>query len=199
MEGHKTGFYLDQRDNRSVVGSLAKGKDVLDCFCYTGGFSTYALYGGASSVMAVDSSSLALEMARENISLNNLSDRKISFIEGDVFKVLRDLRDRNRSFDLIILDPPKFAVTTAQAERASRGYKDINLLALKLLRPGGFLASFSCSGGVSADLFQKIIAGAALDANITARVLMRLTQAVDHPTALNFPEGEYLKGLVIRV
>ncbi|MEI7989263.1 MAG: class I SAM-dependent rRNA methyltransferase, partial [Chloroflexota bacterium] len=193
--GHKTGFYLDQRDNRVMVGALAHGRDVLDCFCYTGGFSAYALMGGASSVTAVDASASALALMHENLALNDLDINKVTFQTGDVFKVLRELRDRGRSFDLIILDPPKFAATVAQAERAARGYKDINLLALKLLRPGGYLATFSCSGGVSADLFQKIVAGAALDSGLDARILMRLTQTADHPVALNYPEGEYLKGL----
>ncbi len=197
--GHKTGFYLDQRFNRAIVGRLAQRRDVLDCFAYTGGFTAHALANGASSVLAVDSSGDALALARENLSLNQLPLERVEWLEGDVFHVLRSFRDARRSFDMIVLDPPKFAQTAAQAERAARGYKDINLLAFKLLRPGGLLATFSCSGGVSPDLFQKIVAGAALDANVHALILERLFQAPDHPVALNFPEGEYLKGFVIRV
>ncbi len=197
--GHKTGFYLDQRQNRLRVRDLAKGRRVLDCFCYTGGFSMNAAYGGAQQVTAVDASSDALSAAEEHLSLNNLNKDRFEFIEGDVFHVLRSFRDRRSTFDLIVLDPPKFAQTVSQVERASRGYKDINLLALKLLQPGGFLVTFSCSGGVSADLFQKIIAGAALDAGVDAQIYEHLHQAADHPVALNFPEGAYLKGLVVRV
>jgi len=198
--GHKTGFYLDQRINRRRVRDLAKGKDILDCFCYTGGFSINASAGGAMSIIAVDSSAEALHEASENISLNQLyCTENVSWLEGDVFKILRELRDRNASFDMIILDPPKFAPTASQVERAARGYKDINLLGFKLLRQGGLLVTFSCSGGVSEDLFQKIVAGAALDAGVHAQILERLSQSPDHPVALNFPEGSYLKGLVIRV
>jgi 23S rRNA (cytosine1962-C5)-methyltransferase len=197
--GHKTGFYLDQRQNRAAVGGLARGCEVLDCFAYTGGFALSALAGGAASVLAVDASAEALERARRNLALNGLPEDRVECQVGDVFQVLRGLRDRGRSFDLIVLDPPKFAATASQAERAARGYKDINLLAFKLLRPGGLLATFSCSGGVSAELFQKIVAGAALDAGVEARILQRLHQSPDHPVALNFPEGAYLKGFVIRV
>jgi len=195
--GHKTGFYLDQRDNRLLLRKLALGQDVLDCFSYTGGFTINALRGGAKSLLAVDSSALALDMARENAKLNGLPDA--SFLEADAFKSLRLLRDQGRSFDVIVLDPPKFAPTAAHAERASRAYKDINLFAFKMLRPGGFLMTFSCSGGVSAELFQKIVAGAALDAGVDARIETWLHAAADHPVTLNFPEGEYLKGLLCRV
>lgn len=194
--GHKTGFYLDQRENRRRVRELARGRDTLDCFCYTGGFTVNALAGGAKSVLAVDSSAEALEAAAKNLALNDLPLEKAVFLEGDVFQVLRRLRDEARLFDLIVLDPPKFAATAAQAERAARGYKDINLLAFKLLRPGGLLVTFSCSGGVGADLFQKIVAGAALDAAVEAQIVEHLSQAPDHPVSLNFPEGAYLKGLV---
>jgi 23S rRNA (cytosine1962-C5)-methyltransferase len=196
--GHKTGFYLDQRFNRLRLRQLSVNKDVLDCFSYTGGFSLSALAGGASSVISVDASGEAIAQARHNLLLNDLPQGRMEWLEGDVFHVLRSFRDARRSFDLIVLDPPKFAQTAAQAERAARGYKDINLLAFKLLRPGGLLVTFSCSGGVSPDLFQKIVAGAALDAGAEAIILERLTQAPDHPVALNFPEGAYLKGLVIR-
>jgi len=197
--GHKTGFYLDQRANRARVRALALDREVLDCFSYTGGFSLNALSGGASSVTALDSSADALALAGKNLERNNLPAEKMHWLEGDVFKLLRTFRDQARSFDMIILDPPKFAPTAAQAQRAARGYKDINLLALKLLRPGGILVTFSCSGGVKADLFQKIIAGAAEDAQIDAQIIERLHQGPDHPVALNFPEGSYLKGLVVRV
>lgn len=195
--GHKTGFYLDQRDNRLRLRALASGCDVLDCFCYSGGFALNALAGGARSVAAIDSSGAALELAHANAELNRLPAAE--WIEGDVFQELRRLRDVRCEFDFIVLDPPKFAPTAAHAERASRAYKDINLLAFKLLKPGGTLMTFSCSGGVSADLFQKIIAGAALDAGVNARIEGWLCAAADHPVALNFPEGEYLKGLLCRV
>ena len=195
--GHKTGFYLDQRDNRLRLRSLAAGKDVLDCFSYTGGFSLNALRGGARSVMAIESSGLALDAARANAMLNGLPDAE--WLEADVFQTLRRLRDEGRSFDLIVLDPPKFAPTAAHAERASRAYKDINLFAFKMLRPGGRLMTYSCSGGIAPDLFQKIIAGAALDAGVDVRVETWLHASPDHPVALNFPESEYLKGLLCRV
>lgn len=197
--GHKTGFYLDQRRNRQRVRELAAGRSLLNCFAYSGGFGVYALAGGATEVLSVDSSAEALELGRRNLEANGYSPDRAQWLEGDVFTTLRGLRDRGRSFDAVILDPPKFAPTAAQAERAARGYKDINLLALKLLRPGGLLFTFSCSGGVSADLFQKIVAGAALDAGVNARIVERLEQGVDHPVALNFPEGAYLKGLVLEV
>ena len=194
--GHKTGFYLDQRVNRRRVRELANGRDVLDCFCYTGGFSVNALAGGAKSVLSVDSSADALELCRENIALNGLPADHHTALEGDVFQLLRKFRDEARSFDMIILDPPKFAPTAAHAEKAARAYKDINLLAFKLLRPGGILVTFSCSGGVDSALFQKIVAGAALDAGVDAQIVEYLAQAPDHPVSLHFPEGTYLKGLV---
>ncbi len=195
--GHKTGFYLDQRDNRAHVRALARGRDVLDGFCYSGGFALNALAGGARSVLAVDSSAEALQLARANAELNGLAGA--DWMEGDVFQVLRRLRDERRQFDFIVLDPPKFAPTAAHAAKAARAYKDINLLAFKLLRPGGLLVTFSCSGGVSAELFQKIVAGSALDAGVQAQIIERLGPGADHPVALNFPEGDYLKGLVCRV
>lgn len=196
--GHKTGFYLDQRDNRKRVGELARGREVLNCFCYTGGFTLNALAGGAASVLSVDSSAEALAQARDNLQRSHLDAARAEWQDADVFKHLRILRDQGRSFDLIVLDPPKFAPTAAFAEKAARGYKDINLLAFKLLRPGGLLASFSCSGGVSADLFQKILAGAALDAGVDASIVGRFAAAADHPVLLSFPEGDYLKGLLLR-
>ena len=199
LRGHKTGFYLDQRNNRAHLRELARDREVLNCFAYTGGFAIYAGAGGAKSVLSIDTSASALALGVENWSLNHLPDAGAQWQEGDVFKELRTLRDRARSFDMIVLDPPKFAHSAAQAERAARGYKDINLLAFKLLRPGGLLFTFSCSGGVSPDLFQKIVAGAALDAGRDASILSTLTQSEDHPVALNFPEGAYLKGFVCYV
>jgi 23S rRNA (cytosine1962-C5)-methyltransferase len=196
--GHKTGFYLDQRDNRKRIGELARDREVLNCFCYTGGFTLNALAGGAKSVLSVDSSADALAQARDNLGRNDLEAARAEWQEADVFKYLRTLRDQGRSFDLVVLDPPKFAPTAAFAEKASRGYKDINLLALKLLRPGGLLATFSCSGGISAELFQKIVAGAALDAGAEASIVGHFAAAADHPVLLSFPEGDYLKGLLVR-
>lgn len=195
--GHKTGFYLDQRDNRLKVRTLAAGRDALDCFCYSGGFALNMLAGGAKSVTAIDSSADALAQAQRNAELNKLPQAE--WMEADVFQALRRFRDQRRDFDLIVLDPPKFAPTVSYVEKAARAYKDINLLAFKLLRPGGVLVTFSCSGGVSADLFQKIVAGSALDAGVQAQIIERLGPGTDHPVALNFPEGEYLKGLICRV
>ena len=197
--GQKTGFYLDQRDNRRLIKSIAGGADVLDCFCYSGGFSLNALAGGARTVVAVDSSADAMAAARNNAQVNGLDDGRVSWIEADVFKYLRLLRDQARQFDLIVLDPPKLAPTVQHVERAARAYKDINLLALKLLRPGGTLATFSCSGAIGVELFQKIVAGAAVDARIDARIIGRLGPAPDHPVLLSFPEGDYLKGLLLRM
>jgi 23S rRNA (cytosine1962-C5)-methyltransferase len=196
QSGHKTGFYLDQRRNRLRVRELAKDRDVLDCFCYTGGFTVNALAGGARSVISIDSSADALELCKENIAFNNLPRERHTALEGDVFQLLRKFRDENRSFDMIVLDPPKFAPTSAHAEKAARAYKDINLLAFKLLRSTGILVTFSCSGGVDSALFQKIVAGSALDAGVEAQIVGHLSQDADHPVSLYFPEGAYLKGLV---
>ena len=198
LSGQKTGFYLDQRENRSTTRQLALGRTVLDCFSYTGAFALSALAGGAKSVTVVEASREALNLARENMALNGYDQGRLATMEGDVFQVLRLFRDQARLFDMIVLDPPKFAPTAAQAQQAARGYKDINLLAFKLLRPGGLLVTFSCSGGVSEELFQKIVAGAALDAQVDAQILERMFQGPDHPVALNFPEGAYLKGLICR-
>ena len=195
--GQKTGFFLDQRENRQRVRALAAGRDVLDCFAYTGGFSIAALAGGAKRVLALESSAPALEVARENLAANPLDAARLEFAQADVFGHLRQLRDRGAALDLIVLDPPKFAPTAALATNAARAYKDINLLALKLLKAGGLLATFSCSGGVSAELFQSIVAGAAVDAGADAKIIERFGAAADHPVALNFPEGEYLKGLLL--
>lgn len=197
--GQKTGFYLDQRDNRARVGRLARDRRVLNAFCYTGGFTLAALAGGATQVLSIDSAQDALALARHNLSANPALDAtRAQWHCADVFTELRRLRNEAQRFDLIVLDPPKFAPTAAHAERAARAYKDINLLALKLLAPGGLLATFSCSGGVDAALFQKIVAGAAVDAGADATILARLAASPDHPVALAFPEGEYLKGLLLR-
>jgi 23S rRNA (cytosine1962-C5)-methyltransferase len=197
--GHKTGYYLDQRDSRLAVRDWAEGRDVLNCFSYTGGFGVSALLGGAKHVLQMDSSEPALDIAKKNADLNGLDPEKSEYICGDVFKELRRFRDSRRDFDLIILDPPKFVESRGQLEKGARGYKDINLLAFKLLRPGGLLFTFSCSGHMEMPLFQKIVADAALDAGRSAQILSVLHQAPDHPVALNFPEGAYLKGLLCRV
>ena len=198
--GHKTGFYLDQRDNRRLLGQLSAGKSVLNCFCYTGGFSLQALAGGATEVVSIDSSGPALARAQANLALNpQLPNERAAWLEDDVFQALREFKKAGRQFDIIVLDPPKFAPSAAHADRAARAYKDINLLGCQLLKAGGLLMTYSCSGGIGLELFQKIVAGAALDAGREARIVERLAGAPDHPVALNFPEGEYLKGLLIQV
>jgi len=197
--GHKTGFYLDQRENRALLGQLSAGKDVLNCFCYTAGFSLQALAGGAKSVLSIDSSGPALAQGQANLALNpKLPAERAQWQEADVFQALRDFRKAGKLFDLIVLDPPKFAPSAAHAERAAKAYKDINILGFRLLKPGGLLMTYSCSGGVGLEMFQKIIADSALDAGRTARIVRRLSGAADHPVALNFPEGEYLKGLLVQ-
>ncbi len=199
-EGHKTGFYLDQRDNRALFARWVRqfgSQRVLNCYCYTGGFSVAALAGGATHVTSVDSSAPALERAQAHVALNGFDAARHTTVDADVNRLLRERIEAGESFDAIVLDPPKFAPTAAHAERAARAYKDINRLALKLLSPGGLLLTFSCSGGVSADLFHKIVAGAAADAGVDGAILCRLEGACDHPTTLVFPEGEYLKGLAI--
>ena len=197
--GHKTGFYLDQRDNRLLTRDLAAGKAVLNCFCYTGGFSLQALAGGAASTLSIDSSGPALVGARANLAMNpQLDASRAEWLEADVFEALRVFRKEGRRFDLIVLDPPKFAPSAAHAERAARAYKDINLLGFRLLNPGGYLMTYSCSGGIGLELFQKIVAGAAVDAGRDARIQRRLAAGPDHPIALHFPEGEYLKGLLVQ-
>ena len=193
--GQKTGFYLDQRDARAEVAQCAHGRTVLNAFSYTGAFSVIAAANGATSVTSLDSSGPAHIGAQRNAELNSVDAGEQ--IEGDAFTELRKLRDRARSYDLIMLDPPKFAATEAQVDRATRAYKDLNLLAIKLLAPGGRLLTFSCSGGLSADLFQKVVAGAALDARRTVRIVGRLSQSSDHPVPLSFPEAAYLKGLIL--
>lgn len=200
--GHKTGFYLDQRDNRALVRAAVKQRHaptVLNTFAYTGGFAIYALAGGAAAVTNVDTSAEALRVGRENLARNGFAETSVEDIEGDAFTVLRELHSQKRSFDIVILDPPKFAFTQGDVKRAARGYKDINMQALRLLNPGGLLFTFSCSGAISADLFQKIVFGAALDVKRDVQIIGRMTQSSDHPVALTFPEGEYLKGLICRV
>jgi 23S rRNA (cytosine1962-C5)-methyltransferase len=201
-EGHKTGFYLDQRENRAQLAQFGgnRGTEVLDAFAYSGAFGVYAAAGGASQVTVVDSSGPSLELARQNMALNgHISAQETEFVEGDVFSVLRAYRAEERRFDVIVLDPPKFAHTRREVEQASRAYKDINLLAFQLLRPGGVLFTFSCSGRISADLFQKIVFGALADTDRKGQIIGQLAQGADHPVALTFPEGAYLKGLICRV
>ena len=198
--GHKTGYYLDQRENRRRFAELVRQlgcRSVFNGYSYTGGFSVAALAGGATQVLSVDSSGPALALARDNVLRNGFDLAGCEFADADVNSALRQALAEGRSFDAIVLDPPKFAPTAAHAERAARAYKDINRLALQLLAPGGLLLTFSCSGGVSADLFHKIVAGAGLDAGINAAILQRLEGACDHPTTVEFPEGEYLKGLAL--
>ncbi|MCW5661591.1 MAG: class I SAM-dependent methyltransferase [Burkholderiaceae bacterium] len=198
--GHKTGFYLDQRDNRRLFAQWVRQlgcRRVLNCYCYTGGFSVAAWAGGAQQVVSVDSSAAALAQARDNAARNGHGERGGEFVDADVNQTLRSRLQAGESFDAIVLDPPKFAPSAAHAERAARAYKDINRLALKLLAPGGVLFTFSCSGGIGAELFHKIVAGAGIDAGVNAAIVQRLEAAPDHPTTIEFPEGEYLKGLVL--
>jgi len=199
-EGHKTGFYLDQRDNRKAFADAVRQygcKRVLNCYCYTGGFSVAALAAGASEVTSVDSSAPALARAGAHVALNGFDTTKHTTLDADVNQTLRRALEEGQRFDAIVLDPPKFAPSVSHAERAARAYKDINRLALKLLEPGGVLFTFSCSGGISVDLFHKIVAGAGIDAEVDGLVVDRLGAAPDHPMTLLFPEGEYLKGLVV--
>jgi 23S rRNA (cytosine1962-C5)-methyltransferase len=199
-EGHKTGYYLDQRDNRGLFARLVRElgcQTVLNCYSYTGGFSVAALAGGASQVTSVDSSGPALARATRHVALNGFDAAAHTALDADVNGTLRQFLKDGRSFDAIVLDPPKFAPSAAHAERASRAYKDINRLAFKLLNPGGLLLTFSCSGGIGAELFHKIVAGAGLDAQVDGYLLRRLEATSDHPTTITFPEGEYLKGLAI--
>jgi 23S rRNA (cytosine1962-C5)-methyltransferase len=199
-EGHKTGYYLDQRDNRGRFAQWVRHfgcRRVLNCYSYTGGFSVAALAGGAEEVVSVDSSGPALARAEAHVRLNGFDTARHQALDADVNETLRRLIKEGRVFDAIVLDPPKFAPTAAHAERASRAYKDINRLAFKLLAPGGLLLTFSCSGGIGAELFHKIVAGAGLDAGVDGMILSRLEAAPDHPMTICFPEGEYLKGLAI--
>jgi 23S rRNA (cytosine1962-C5)-methyltransferase len=199
LHGHKTGFYLDQRENRRKVAPYCAGREVLNAFSYTGAFAVYAARQGAARITNLDSSAGALRVAAHNLRLNGLERDGDQYIEGDAFQVLRRFRDQDTQFDVIILDPPKFAFSRAQLVAATRGYKDINLLGMRLLRPGGILCTFSCSGLVSEDLFQKVLFGASLDAGREVRILERLGQGGDHPVLLTFPESAYLKGFICRV
>jgi 23S rRNA (cytosine1962-C5)-methyltransferase len=201
FNGHKTGFYLDQRDSRRwlLTDPGVQGAEVLNAFCYTGSFGVCAALNGAARVVNVDSSQASLDMARETMALNGCESVEAEYVNADVFELLRTYLEEERQFDLVILDPPKFAHSAKQVERASRGYKDINLYALQLLRPGGMLLTFSCSGHVSPDLFQKIVFGASIDADRQAQIVHWFSQPADHPVLLSFPEGRYLKGLACRV
>ncbi|WP_189378209.1 class I SAM-dependent methyltransferase [Thalassotalea profundi] len=198
-KGHKTGFYLDQRESRRAAGFYSKDKTVLNCFSYTGTFSLHCAKQGAKEVINVDVSQEALDTAKRNVELNNIDENKVSYLKEDVFKLLRRFRAEKRTFDMIILDPPKFVESKAQLTGACRGYKDINMLAMQLLKPQGTLLTFSCSGLMESSLFQKIVADAALDAKRNAYIVDRLHQAPDHPVSSNYPEGYYLKGLVCQV
>lgn len=197
--GHKTGFYLDQRDSRAAARHYAKDASVLNCFSYTGTFGCYALAGGASHVTNIDVSEPALNLAREHVRLNNFDESKAQFINQDVFEALREFHQQKRQFDIVILDPPKFVDSRASLNRAARGYKDINLYGIHAVKSGGLLLTFSCSGLMPADLFQKVVADAALDAGRKIKIIERLSQAKDHPISGAFPEGYYLKGLVCEV
>lgn len=197
--GHKTGFYLDQRDNRQLLKDFSQGKNILNCFSYTGGFSVYALKGFANFVTNIDSSSASLKLSEENHSLNEIDSSKYRNIEGDVFKILRNFRDEGKKFDLVILDPPKFAESASNINKAARGYKDINLLAMKLLNENGVLFTFSCSGHITRELFHKIVNDAAIDSGREVKYLSILSQSKDHPILSSFPESLYLKGLVCLV
>ncbi len=197
--GHKTGMYLDQRENLCIVRQFANDSSVLNCFAYTGGFALAALRGGAMKVTNIESSADALALAGKNAELNGFDQGRIENVQGDTFDILRRYRDSRREFDMVILDPPKFVNSARQLQRGSRGYKDINLLAMKLLKQNGILITFSCSGHLSPELFQKIVADAALDAGREAGIIQYLSQSSDHPVALNFPEGRYLKGLICHV
>ena len=196
--GHKTGFYLDQRDSRAVIQEYAKGLRILNCFSFTGGFAVSAMMGGALEVINIDESAPALGIARKNLESNGFKTSDEHFIKGDVFKILRELKASGKTFDMVILDPPKFVTSTAHIDRACRGYKDLSLLGMQLLKPNGLLATFSCSGMVSRDLFQKVVFGASLDAKANMQIIKHLSQAECHPTLLTFPESLYLKGFLMR-
>jgi 23S rRNA (cytosine1962-C5)-methyltransferase len=197
--GQKTGFYLDQRGNRRHVCVFAAGRTVLDAFSYTGAFSVNAMSAGAASVTLVDSSEAALQLAEKNISRNEIDEKNVELVQADVFELLREYRNKGRRFGMVVLDPPKFAVNKRQVDKALRGYKDINMLAMGLLEPGGILASFSCSGAVGADEFTRAVSWAGIDADREVQILRRLSQGSDHPVLASFPESEYLKGLICRI
>lgn len=197
--GHKTGYYLDQRDSRLATRRYVADKRVLNCFSYTGGFAVSALMGGCRQVTSVDTSQEALDVARQNVEINGLDLSKAKFVRDDVFKLLRKYRDQGEKFDVIVMDPPKFVENKSQLMGACRGYKDINMLAIQLLNPGGVLLTFSCSGLMTTDLFQKIIADAAIDAGRDVQFIEQFRQAADHPVIATYPEGLYLKGFACRV
>jgi 23S rRNA (cytosine1962-C5)-methyltransferase len=199
INGHKTGFYLDQRENRRIAASYCAGKSVLNCFSFTGTFGLYALAAGATEVINVDASESALALSSKNVAINGLDESKVTHLKKDVFQLLRDYKEAGTTFDVIVLDPPKFVDSKHNLNKASRGYKDINRLALSLLNENGTLLTFSCSGLMPQDLFQKIVADAALDAQRNVYFVQRLAQSEDHPVSGNFPEGYYLKGLVCKV
>ncbi len=199
QQGHKTGFYLDQRDSRLAARNYSAGRRVLNCFSYTGAFAVSALMGGCEQVISVDTSQAALDIAKQNVELNKLDLSKAEFVRDDVFQLLRNYRTQGEKFDLIIMDPPKFVENKNQLASACRGYKDINMLALQLLNPGGILLSFSCSGLMPTDLFQKILADAAVDAGRDVQFIEQFRQAADHPVIATYPEGLYLKGFACRV
>jgi 23S rRNA (cytosine1962-C5)-methyltransferase len=198
-EGQKSGFYCDQRDNRRIIASRAQGKKVLDCFCYTGGFTLNCLQNGAASVTSVDSSALAIETLKENVALNQFDAGKVTTIQSDVNKQLRAFKEKSDLFDIVILDPPKYATSRSALDKASRAYKDLNRLGMQLLNKGGLLATFSCSGAMDMETFKQVLAWAALDAGKQVQFINQLCQPEDHPVRASFPEGEYLKGLVCRV
>lgn len=198
-EGQKSGFYCDQRDNRKLLAAYANGKTVLDCFSYSGGFTLNAFHAGATAVTSVDSSALAIETLKQNIALNQFEAKDHIAIQSDVNKQLRAFKEEGKKFDIVVLDPPKYAPSRSALDRAARAYKDLNRLGLSLLESGGLLATFSCSGAVDIETFKQIIAWAALDAGKEVQVIRQFSQPEDHPVRLSFPEGEYLKGLLVRV
>jgi len=198
-EGQKSGFYCDQRDNRFTLAQYAEGKTVLDCFSYSGGFSLNAFNQGASEVTSVDSSALAIETLKQNIELNKFKSKNHTAIQSDVNKQLRAFKEESKKFDIVVLDPPKYAPSRSALDRAARAYKDLNRLGLLLLESGGLLATFSCSGAVDIETFKQILAWAALDAGKEIQIIKQFSQPEDHPIRLSFPEGEYLKGLLLRV
>jgi len=198
-DGQKSGFYCDQRDNREILAAYTKDKEVLDCFCYSGGFTLNSLKNGAKHVTSVDSSGLAIETLKHNLGLNGFTEDRQTSIQSDVNKQLRAFKEEDKKFDVIVLDPPKYAPSRSALDRAARAYKDLNRLGMLLLRPGGIMATYSCSGAVDLETFKQIIAWAALDAGKEVQIIKQFHQPEDHPVRISFPEGEYLKGLLIRV
>ena len=198
-DGQKSGFYCDQRDNREILAAYTQEKEVLDCFCYSGGFTLNSLKNGAKHVTSVDSSALAIETLKHNLGLNGFTEDQQTSIQSDVNKQLRAFKEDGKKFDVIILDPPKYAPSRSALDRAARAYKDLNRLGMLLLNPGGMMATYSCSGAVDLETFKQIIAWAALDAGKEVQIIRQFHQPEDHPVRISFPEGEYLKGLLIRV